>query len=257
MALSLPEPKTIQLEHAPLELVVCQVKHELNMAVADAGRALSIAEALSHAYPRVEVHEQKEVNLIAFPGGLTPTGSEQRGWRFRSQDEAWTVALLPEYFALECTGYTSWTEFRTRFEELTDAIDKHLRPAMQTRVGLRYIDKISYPRITDPAKWQGLIRDSLLGPLLHPSLGPTVTGAQGVFQMDAGNARVLLRHGIQKGPEDIWPYLLDTDCFVELVKRFDADALMKQVRDLHTLALQIFQAAVTEELFQTLSGSGS
>jgi uncharacterized protein (TIGR04255 family) len=256
MPLTLPEPSTTQLAHAPLELVVCQVRHDRNLAVADATRALAVREALGDAYPHMEEQAQQQLSFLAGPTGLAPLpgGTEQRGWRFRSADGAWTVALLPDFYALECTGYTSWTEFRTRLVDLTHAVSQHLQPALELRLGLRYIDRITRPVVSTPTAWTGLIQDNLLGPVLHPDFCNALSGVQGVLQMVAENGEVLLRHGTQPDDSGNWPYLLDTDCYRSSSRRFAPDTLLADAEYLHKLALQVFQASITPRLFEVLVG---
>ena len=135
----LPDPSTVTLSKAPLQLVVCQARHDRNLAVTDGGRVLPVREQLG-SYPLMEEIAQQEVGFVIGPSGPTQLGPsvDQRGWRLRSEDGAWTVALLPDFFALECTGYTSWTEFRDRMGALTDAVLAHLQPAVEIRLGLRY-----------------------------------------------------------------------------------------------------------------------
>ncbi len=257
MPLTLPEPSTTQLVHAPLEQVVCQVRHDRNLAVADATRALAVREALGDGYPHMEEQAQQQLSFLAGPAGFAPLpgGTEQRGWRFRSANGAWTVALLPDFFALECTGYTSWTEFRTRLTDLTLAVHEHLHPTLELRLGLRYIDRITRPVVSTPTAWTGLIHDNLIGPALHPDFRSALSGVQGVLQMTAEDGgEVLLRHGTQPDDSGNWPYLLDTDCYRASSRRFAPDTLLADAGHLHRLALQVFQASITPRLFELLAG---
>ena len=64
-ALQLPEPSTEKLEHSPLELVVCQVRHERNLAVADAKRALEVHRGLGGKYPVLDEAAGIALNIPA------------------------------------------------------------------------------------------------------------------------------------------------------------------------------------------------
>jgi uncharacterized protein (TIGR04255 family) len=255
--LALPDPSTTTLAHAPLQLVVCQVRHDRNLAVADGSRVLAIREQLGR-YPRMEEMAQQEIGLVIGPAGPSSLsgGSEQRGWRLRSEDGAWTAALLPDFFALECTGYTSWTEFRERLDGLANAVLDHLQPAIELRLGLRYVDRIAVPVVERPQDWSGYINEHLLGPLLDEQLGPALGSLQQLMQLQGPDGiQVLLRHGTQLDqPSGAWPYVLDTDCFRGDGRRLEADSLLQGADELHKLALQVFQASITQRLHDLLAG---
>ncbi|MBC6450686.1 TIGR04255 family protein [Actinokineospora xionganensis] len=242
------------MTNSPLQLVVCQVRHERNLAVADVTKALAIREALGDY--KLEEARQQQIEFLASPEGVSPlsTPLEQHGWRLRSRDvTGWTVSLRPESFALESSGYTSWTDFRDRLEPLVRAVHEHLKPAAELRLGLRYIDRIKLPDIARPLDWQGYIDDRLLGPLLNTQLGASIRGQQQAVQLQGPNgSQVLLRHGVEADDSGGWPYVLDTDCSRGDSRAFDADDVLEGAHSLHRLALQIFQTAVTPALIKRL-----
>ena len=254
--LALPDPSTDTLARAPLELVVCQVRHERNMAVSDGARVLAIRDELI-AYPRMEEMAQQEIGVTIGPGGPSQvgSGSRQQGWRLLSEDGMWTVALLPDFFALECTGYTSWSEFRQRLERLANAALTHLRPAIELRLGLRYVDRITVPTVDEPQGWTGYINEHLLSIVLDEQLGSALSSLQQLAQFQGPDGtQVLLRHGTQPDPATAtWTYFLDTDCFRGDGRQLEVHSLMRGADALHRLALQVFQAAVTPRLHALLA----
>jgi len=255
--LRLPDPSPIRLRRCPLQLVVCQIKHDRNLAVSDGARVLAISEQLGQQYPKIEEAAQQEVGLLFAPGGPTPVGgSEQKGWRLRSEDGAWAISLLPDFFALECVVYTDWEDFRQRLRDLAQAVAEHLKPALELRLGLRYVDRIEAPDVTGPRDWDGLISEHLLGPVRDDRLEPSLGAIQQLLQLQAsGDVQVLLRHGTQHDEgAGTWPYLLDTDCFRTGTRRLGADSLVAGANELHLLALQLFQASITPKLMGILAG---
>jgi uncharacterized protein (TIGR04255 family) len=255
--LALPEPSTVTLTRAPLQLVVCQVRHDRNLAVADGSRILAIREQLG-IYPRMEEMAQQEIGVVIGPAGPSSFsgGEQQRGWRLLSEDGTWTAALRPDFFALECTGYTSWTEFRERMRSLAEAVLAHLQPAVELRLGLRYVDRIAVPAVERPQDWSGYINEHLLGPIQDSQLGPAVTSLQQLLELQGPEGvKILLRHGSQLDQDSgAWPYVLDTDCFRSDARRLEADSLLHGTDVLHKLALQVFQAAITPQLHRLLAG---
>jgi uncharacterized protein (TIGR04255 family) len=200
---------------------------------------------------------QQEIGVVIGPAGPSSfgDGSQQRGWRLLSEDGTWTASLLPDFFALECTGYTSWTEFRERLRSVADAVLTHLQPAIELRLGLRYVDRIAVPQVERPQDWSGYINEQLLGPVLDEQLGSAVSSLQQLLQLQGPEGvQVLLRHGTQLDqPSGTWPYVLDTDCFRSDGRRLEADSLQQGVDALHKLALQIFQSAITPRLHELLT----
>lgn len=256
--LQLPEPSTEKLERSPLELVVCQVRHERNLAVADAKRALEVHRGLGGKYPVLDEAAGIALNIMGGPAGVSTASDQQRGWNLRSSDGAWTVVLMPEFFALETRAYTDWTDFSARLDELVGLVQSALEPSLEQRLGLRLIDRVKDPVIRSPEGWRGWIDDRLLGPVLHSTFGPAIKAVQQVLQLDGGDdMEVLLRHGcVPEGPADnaVWHYVLDHDCSRSGGRAFSPVDIHGGAERLHTVALAVFQAAVTEKLFKHLRG---
>lgn len=256
MGLQLADPITDRLARSPLSLVVCQVKHERNPHVADPKRALALHEVVKVSYPTFDENATQDVNMIVGSGGLQALPSEtNRGWRLRSADEAWTVVVMSDFFALETTAYIDWDDFRDRLQTLTQTVEKEFGPSIERRIGLRYVDRIVDSSVTRPTDWRGKIDPALLGPIAHDELGPGVTTTQGLVQLKIDQAtNVVLRHGCFADAESDGDsvYLLDHDCARETTRPFVADDVMASVDSLHTTALQVFQASLTTDYFESL-----
>src|SRR3954453_15486492 len=118
---------------APLAMVVCQVHYDTNLAVADATTARALHDALggrTGSYPRVQ-----QIQSPAAGGG----------WRFVADDERWAVAALPDRVSLETTSYENWDHFRERLQAVLAAAAEQLEPAVEQRLGLRYINRLAQP----------------------------------------------------------------------------------------------------------------
>src|SRR3954467_14435483 len=257
--LSLPEPDTSRLTRSPLELVVCQVRHERKLMVAEGHTALTVHEMLGGAsgrYPNLDEITGAELNLIVGPGTM-PNVSETKssGWRFASVDGTWVVTLMPDHFALETTAYTSWAEdFQPRLAEVADAVAQHVAPTFERRIGLRYIDRITELGLTSVAAWQPYLRPELLGMALHPEIGSAVRQSQQHLLIEIGDGVVAgLRHGpvVEAGKDEV-DYQLDFDISRQGSRAFDADVIKNVADQFSIFALQLFQASVTSDLLQAL-----
>lgn len=255
MPLALAKPRNEQLLGAQLDLVLCQVRHERNVAVSDANRALAVHDRINEYYPQVAEFTAQEITVASGPAGSAiTTPSESRGWKFQDASDEWRVVLMPDFLTLETSAYTNWSQFRSRMEVLLLAVHEELRPRLEQRLGLRYIDRLTWPVVDEPSGWKRWIEPSLLGPILHQAFGPAVRQCEQLLDLDGGNGMVVrLRHGLQPSPDtDSWAYVLDHDCSVTTGSRFDPDSLMTGADALHTLILQVFQAAITEDLYELL-----
>jgi uncharacterized protein (TIGR04255 family) len=258
MALALPAPSTEKLERSPLILVVCQVRHEENNAARDPKRAFQVHEAIKDHYPVLEEQVGQQLTITAGAAGVQAVpGAQQRGWKMRSEDQQWNAVVMPDSFSLETTSYSDWPDFSARFEVLTRAVAAAIEPSLEQRVGLRFIDRITHPDVASARDWARWIDEAFLGPIAHKTVGEAVTSSQQIVQLDAGEGRsMILRHGAIRDADagGEWAYLFDQDCYVQRGRRFDSSDVLAALESLHTLALQVFQQAITAELYEYLKG---
>ncbi len=255
MALDLPEPDPTRLPGSPLELVVCEIRFEANLSVGTTETALSFHEAIGGTegrYAKVEPLSGQTLNVTV---GAAPTVESKglSGWRFLSDDGAWTVSLMPEHVSLETSKYTVWEEFRDCLQEILKATGQEVSPAFEQRIGLRYIDRIKEFGLRSPQEWEDYITPELLGVVIHPQLGPAIRNAHQQILMDLGDGlSCALRHGfvVETNDEAKVDYLLDYDLFREGGRRFDIDELTATADQLNHAALQLFQASVTSRLLE-------
>jgi uncharacterized protein (TIGR04255 family) len=64
--------------------------------------------------------------------------------------------------------------------------------------------------------------------------------------------KVLFRHGIETASPEEVQYVLDYDCFSQTGRAFDEKKLRDQIENLHTFALQLFQATVRPDYLSSL-----
>jgi uncharacterized protein (TIGR04255 family) len=258
LTLILPAPSTERLERSPLSLVVCQVRHERTLTASEPKRAVGIHDVVKENYPVLEEQAAQELTIAAGQLGLqTVPGAVNRGWKLRSNDQTWTTVIMPDFFSLETTRYVDWDDFRARLETFAHAVAEAVEPSLEQRVGLRFINWITHPDVKKPEDWIQRIDRSFLGIIAHERLGQAVATSQQVLQIDTGNGEsITLRHGAVRDAESSgqMTYLIDQDCYVQRGKPFEVDQMLNAVEDLHTLILQIFQQAVTPELYQYLKG---
>lgn len=257
-ATQLPEPRTDTLKRAPLELVVCQVRHEPLEDVSDARRMLALQTHLGNGFIKLEPQLSAELSLGSLPGGdATPPALKQSmtGWRLTTPEGGWIVTVSRDSFAIESTQYTSWTEFRTLLGALVEATVATFNPQLINRIGVRYMDRIWREGSTIPVEWQKLLSPGVLGLANCERLSPYVAVAQTYNELAIGEYRANVRGSIASdNTPNKYSMVLDTDCFDERSVAFDTANLMDVVADLHVLSLQLFQEVVTPDLYAELLG---
>jgi uncharacterized protein (TIGR04255 family) len=264
MPLDLPAADKTQLAHAPLELVICQVKFDETVAISDSRTILDVHTRLGGRAGQLSKVQESQVQVMevpmgpAGPAGL-PTTKTHRGWQLASDDGTWTATLLPDSLALQTTAFTSWKEdFGPRLHDLIDAVAEAAKPSMEQRIGVRYVDRIAIPDVHVPGEWDSWIAPELLGPILHARLGPGVRTIMQQVDLDvADDVRCTLRHGAMPDPNrrGMYQYILDADVFREGLRGFSSADVRAAADDFHDAAVKIFQQAITPKLLHRLRGS--
>ncbi len=255
--LALPEPDEEHLTQSPLKLVVCQVRHSRTVAVSDAGRILEVQGCLGDSYPEALPFEQHEVVFEVGPeGGNVGKSQSQQGWQLKSDDAAWTVTLQTDFLSIETSAYVDWVDFRDRYSRVLDCVADIYAPKLEQRVGLRYVDVIERADLQVAHDWRGLISDTVLGLASDTEIGPSVRLSHQIVEMEAPeHMRVLLRHGCERMADGQGTaYQLDHDCYRQQTRGFETSVILATMDDLHRLALQVFQHAVTPKLYAELKG---
>jgi uncharacterized protein (TIGR04255 family) len=178
------------------------------------------------------------------------------GWRMTSAD-GWIVTIMPDSAALETSRYTTWDDdFRPRLRNLIEAVASRIGPAVEQRLGLRYVDRVTQPRVTSTDEWREYIAEPFLGPIMHPTVGPLVKNSQqqtGLALDDGINALVRTGFAVDDDPDGGLSYLLDFDVFRGDVRAFDAEDIMSGAETLHDVNVRLFQQAVKPKLLEALS----
>ncbi len=239
MAVELPAPDRTILKNNPLQLVVCQVRFDEADVLNDrktARRFFGKLGGVDGPFPKFTqiLTQRVTINPQAGPGE-TPTTEQQRGWQFNNAAGDCHITLLPDSLALETTAYPGWDEFAPPLQRALDVLAEEADPAIEQRLGLRFVNLIILDEVHSGADWDGYIAADLLAPDHHPVLGRGIAAAQ---------HRVILRVG----------YLLDLDVFRERSAPFAAADVFKASELMNDRAVSLFQQVVTPRLLAILRG---
>jgi uncharacterized protein (TIGR04255 family) len=179
---------------------------------------------------------------------------EQAGWKFASDSGDLAVTVFEDNFAVETASYSTWEGidgFRSVLEQACRSVEHQLVPTVETRIGLRYVNQIVTPAVTEPTGWRGFIHDAFLGPVVDQVVGDGVQGMDSRVSIDLdGGMACALRYGsfLDASRPGHQTFLVDIDCFADGGVAFAADRIMATADDLNTSALGLFQSIITEEL---------
>ena len=259
MSLSLPAPDKRQLARSPLALVVCQVQFEELAAATDARLAVRFSQALggrTGPYPRLEPVSIQTINVVGGPAGMQSTAQPRQGWRLQSSDGYWTVVLMPDHVALETSRYTTWSDdFQKRIADVLDATGRLIEPAIEQRLGLRYVNRVTEPAVKAPAEWRDYVASSFLGPVLDETLGGAVQAAQQQLDLSLDDSvSCNVRHGFFSDParRGAPTYLIDIDVYRATGQPFDLPGIKQTLATFNERVLQVFQVVVTPQLVEFL-----
>jgi len=253
------------LARSPLQVVVFQVRFEQNLAVEAGDTLLRIHDALrgpDGPYPRIETQQMVTAQMQIGAQGTTqfPSAAQAvRVLRMRSDDGTWTVSIMPDFVSLETTAYTTWAgDCKERVKEILDAISEHVKPRVEERVGLRYVNRIVEPEVATPGDFQGMISDGLLGAAGDEFWTPGVTGIQQQIEIHvSAETQCILRHGTipRNTGFGVEGYLLDIDTYRQQPRRFNVDAIVSTSDQLNDAATALFQHSLTSSYLESLRES--
>ena len=264
------DESTPPFPNAPLALTVLEIRYPQLLQDVGIESSAELRSRIHDHFPLMDWIQEQQIQLNV--GGLAPGHStvNRQIPGFTSRDRFTALVIRPEALVIETTAYGGWSEhFRPLAELVISAVHECLKPDGVVRVGLRYIDEIRVPSITDaPGEWSGYVDDHLLAAanseFLPPTLMPTLW--HGFVQYDApADASLTVRYGPAEGyanqangmtrrrnrPDPGLFFLLDSDSSwqaTEAVPEFTKEWLLSKCDSLHTPVQAFFKAAATDAL---------
>ena len=244
----------IEFRHNPLKVVVVQFKFAALYGLTEPASLAAFQRVLGERFPKAPPRMQQVTVEIKNEGGLASNVS-LGPVRLSSDDGTWLVNIAPDSISLETTAYESWADFRARLEVVAGAMP--LRPAVATRIGVRYVDHIQAPGIGASLEWQPYIAPALLG--ARDGLVFDERLVQGLQQLSfaIGEDIVNVRHGYVKNEaaaEFPSTYLIDTDLFTEVEQPFEMPAILARIERYHDWAWSLFRRSITPAAVTLLGG---
>lgn len=173
MTLSFPTQPDVQLENAPLAEVVCQVRFPPILRIS-AEEPIAFQDRIRDVFPLVDL-EHAFVFHVPGPGATDTPSAEPKAsiYRFHTPDRQTTISLAADFFAVSTMAYSHWHDFARLLEMAYAAVEGVYRPAYATRIGLRYINRLTFSNTSSKTidDLLRVLRDELTASICHPAWG--------------------------------------------------------------------------------------
>lgn len=254
-----PLVERVTYKSNPLDSVVCQARFPTILRI-DTELPSVFQEKISREYPILK--EGREV-LFDIQLGNNPNipredtkqvTSPIKNYEFASEDEKWKVNLTRNFIALSTSEYVRWEEFRKRFTSVLDALVEVYKPALFTRIGLRYADVIVRSKLNlEKVDWCELIEPPFLGILASSDLKGFVKHFQSTFIIGLADKQSEVRviTGIVKAADSGETcFMIDSDYYD--AKKHKKDEVLLQLDLFHSKAYAQFRSCITEKLHNAM-----
>lgn len=252
-------PKEVPLKPAPLVRVIAQVRFPPILSIAERSFVGHFQEAIREKYPILQPEQTQ--GLIFGPQGLIQT-EPQVIWRFADADGNWRVSLASDFISLETVAYSSRSDFLERLENVLLAVDKHIKPQIVERFGLRYINRLVSQEMKDISK---LVRPEIAG-ILATELGENVhqTINESLFNLPEGQEQIIARWGLLPANATIDPaavepvtepsWVLDLDMSLSTQRPFSVEGLVSEGQRFAERIYTVFRWVVNDDFLQQFGG---
>ena len=261
--MSFPESQRVVYGKNPLGEVVCQLRFPTILRIGTDTPA-GFQDAVRAEYPMYKLQEPhvalppnapKELSSILEQLSLLkPPGQVMH--RFSTKDSQRFISLCQDFLALTESAYTRWERFREQLRKAEGALTGTYEPAFYTRVGLRYIDRISRQDLgLEGFPWRELIRQPIIGELGALEVADDVATVQTrcvITIPEVRGGKVRLIHGLETLAEDDGEegYIIDADFFVEGKEGLDEP--FEILDKFNGVAGRLFRWAITPTLHRAM-----
>lgn len=156
--------------------------------------------------------------------------------------------------SITTTKYTSWNEFKSKFQKPFDAFVLIYKPILFTRIELRYVDIFDRSHYNlDNTPWSELITPGFIG-LLSSKVEAEVKSYSSLNEIklmdEMGNIRISTSLG-QRLPEKIQCFIVDTTFYLE--KQSEKDEVMTKLDYYRNQATKLIRFMVTDKLHNAMA----
>ncbi len=255
-----PESERVRYQNNPLNNVICQLRFPAILSIATQPPA-EFQQLIRSEFPYYEenVEQEHSFEFSATEGVISDAHFSQRNnpnHAFESEDHSWRINLTSNFIAISTSAYTTWEEFRKRFElPLTSFINVY-KPAPLIRMGVRYIDVIDREQLgLAGTNWAELIKPEMLGMLSSKTVPEhsIVNSAQQTEIRIDENLSMVVRAGLAPFEGSTRTvFLIDTDAYRIDQTVANAELIGSKLDDIHQAISNYFAWTISDKLAEAM-----
>jgi uncharacterized protein (TIGR04255 family) len=253
-----PEVAEIHLPNAPLVKVLAQIRFEKILTIQDESSIAPFQDSIREMYPVFRTERTR--TLINAAAGIPNVIEHPTVWKFSDIHETWKISLTSDFIAIETSAYSSRDAFLARFENVIVAFSRTLKPGVITRIGIRYIDRLTGDAL---AIIPEIVRHELVGLLAGSNVSQLeTTASEALFSL--GNDQLFARWALLPPRSTIDPnvlepidrqsWILDIDSSHSVRQAWDQDILKNKLKELSCTSYNFFRWAVTPAFLKFYGG---
>lgn len=186
-----------------------------------------VYERLQREYP----HRQQQYLTDSSKGGVARV-------LFLSEDERLVIQVAPDLLAVnQLKPCSEWRAFRTMIQRALTVYHEVAQPAQIQRIGLRYINRIELPSISEASRYVGFLPQLPAG-IPH---APEAWALRVDIPYSEGEYLRLQSAALTHTPAIV----LDIEFATEQSHNPQADAWLQWLEHAHTIVGQVFEASIT------------
>ena len=140
-------PTSVVLKNAPLKGVIFQVRFPRIAKIFDEQFIADFQEQIRPDYPNFhrEIVSGVDVNIVG--DKIQQMDRSDVIWRFFDASDIFRISLFADSISIETTEYTTRADLLEKFEVILGFLNSTISPNFATRLGVRYVNQISDPKI--------------------------------------------------------------------------------------------------------------
>ncbi len=253
-----PESPRVIYERNPLREVICQVRFPPILRIETEPPA-AFQDRVRAEYPMFrEVQPElpttnMPAEMVSIFRSMLSTRARSTAYEFASEDGAWSITLSRDAVALKTTAYGRWEDFRDHLDGPLRSLSELYKPALFSRVGLRYVDVIQRSMLgLMDRPWLELLKPHIAGEFAATELADQIEHAARELRIRlADEGSVMIRHGIavDEGANEQC-FVIDSDFFTE--RRLEPQNALERLGSFNRNSGRLFRWCIQETLHSAM-----
>lgn len=256
----LEQGRRFTLDKPQIEVAAAELRYLAVAPSVSEASALAVRAALREAgfdFAGMSPLLQQEVTVsLDEQGGQSVTGVANQGWLLVDEQTDIRLNLSPSMLVAQTGRYERWSvTFKPVLAAVLPVLVAELGVELQSRVGLRYVNRFVDRSVEQAAGWNGRIAPALLAAVVDTPFGGRLLEAhQQLAVANDDGTRTLLRHGAFPDPAErgAYSYVFDIDVFAERTEPLAPEAVLGTFEQMNRTAAKAFLAGLVPDYAASL-----